>query len=169
MSTRQNLDGLLLIGTLGDDNLFGTANNDELWGYSGADKLYGGAGLDTLDGGDGNDTLTGGGGVDVLIGGAGSDMFIFSSTTDTGNGADADTISDFTSKSDHINLSALDANTGIAGNQAFVFIGGAAFSAVGQVRYAKGVLELNVNSDLEADSQILLQGAPAFSATDLIA
>jgi hypothetical protein len=38
---------------------------------------------------------------------------------------------------DTINLSALDANAGAGGNQAFQFIGQAAFSAAGQVRYVQ--------------------------------
>ena len=36
---------------------------------------------------------------------------------------------------DIIDLSALDANAGIGGNQAFSFIGTAAFSGAGQLRY----------------------------------
>ena len=67
-------------------------------------------------------------------GGAGADEFRFSEIG--GN----DKITDFASGADRIRLTEIDANSGVAGNQAFTFIGNAAFSdAAGQLRsYSQG-------------------------------
>lgn len=80
-----------LYGGQNDDTLDGGAANDMLWGGSGNDSLSGAAGVDALDGGSGNDTLTGG---------AGADTFVFAS------GHGNDTITDFATDTDHIDLSA---------------------------------------------------------------
>jgi hypothetical protein len=77
-----------IIGTSGDDNLLiGTIGNDQIFGGEGNDTLTGGAGNDILDGGLGDDTLisdvatigdilTGDTGVDSIDGGAGIDTLI---------------------------------------------------------------------------------------------
>ena len=114
-----------LYGGDGDDQLFGGGNMDELFGGRGndyldggedADKLYGGSGNDSIIGGKGNDLIYGGNGVDTLSGGEGADIFFYVSTLDSG-----DTITDFTLNVDKIDLSALDANSNITGNQVFAF------------------------------------------------
>jgi hypothetical protein len=61
--------GLVIGGTLGDDNLSGSDKGDVLIGYDGNDKLTGLAGDDVLFGGAENDTLVGGAGNDILYGG----------------------------------------------------------------------------------------------------
>ncbi len=73
------------------------------------------AGDDTITAGSGNDNLTGGYGADTLTGGAGNDDFVYLDLKDTN-----DTILDFMdSGNDQIDLSALDANGALGGNQAF--------------------------------------------------
>jgi serralysin len=71
-----------------------------------------------------------------------------------------------------IGLAALDANTGVGGNQAFTFIGNAAFSAAGQVRaeVAGGmtVISGNVNADLGADFAIALTGSHTLTGAHFI-
>lgn len=54
------------------------------------------------------------------------------------------------------------------GDQALVFIGAAAFGDVaGQVRYAAGVLEVDLSGDGRADLTVILSGAPVLVANDL--
>jgi len=96
----------------------------------GADlNLIGTAGDDILTGDVGNDQIAGLGGDNVLTGGAGHDLFRFS-------GALGDNlITDFDTGVDMIDLSALDADGAAADDQAFSFIGSAAFSGTaGELR-----------------------------------
>ena len=130
-----------IIGGTGKDKLLGGADNDSLDGGTGDDKLDGGTGKDTLkggadtdaltggegndklDGGTGDDKLTGGLGKDNLTGGAGRDVFKFTSISDSGDASTTgDMIVDFKRvQGDRIDLSAIDADTTVAGNQAFIF------------------------------------------------
>ncbi|MDV2998799.1 MAG: hypothetical protein N5P05_000405 [Chroococcopsis gigantea SAG 12.99] len=59
-----DLKGLLVTGTVGNDNLIGTIGNDTLQGLGGNDTLSGLEGDDILDGGMGNDSMAGGAGND---------------------------------------------------------------------------------------------------------
>jgi len=116
----------ILRGSTGDDSYSGTRY---------ADTAYGKAGDDTLKGQAGNDRLIGGIGADSLYGGAGRDTFVYGATADS-TPALADTVFDFRSGIDKINLSAIDANVLAAKNQAFAFVGTKAFSgAAGELRY----------------------------------
>ncbi len=127
-----------LIGTRFSDSLTGNTINNRLDGGSGNDRLFGGSGNDSLFGGSGNDQLTGGAGLDKLIGGSGADQFIFTKVSDsTATTSGRDMILDFArTLGDKINLSAIDANTSTAGNQAFTFIGTHGFSdKAGELRY----------------------------------
>ena len=89
-----------------------------------------GAGNDSLVGGAGNDLIFGGdGGGDALTGSAGNDTFRFDAVGHS-SFASPDTIVDFT-VGDLISLSLIDANILASGDQAFSFIGSAAFSSAG--------------------------------------
>ncbi len=68
------LQGILQMGTDGDDAIYGTNLNDTLDGGSGNDYLSGGSGDDLLIGGDGSDEMYGWEGNDTLDGGAGDDI-----------------------------------------------------------------------------------------------
>jgi serralysin len=83
-------------------NLTGNALANTLTGNDAANTLNGGAGADTLSGGDGDDVLSGGLGLDVLTGGDGADIFLFNTANATTN---VDTLLDFTSGTDHLQLS----------------------------------------------------------------
>ncbi len=148
-------------GNGGANTMTGNASNNSLSGLFGND---------TLDGGAGNDILIGGAGLDTLTGGANADIYRYNAVLADSNGATRDVIDGFVSGTDDIDLSLIDANAGVIGNQAFGFIGGATFSAAGQVRYAGGILEANVGgaNGNAADFQIQLAGAPVFVAGDLI-
>lgn len=67
-------------------------------GNAADNRLYGDKGDNHLSGGKGDDTLNGVGGKDLLTGGAGADTFLF------GKAYGHDTITDFQSGEDHINL-----------------------------------------------------------------
>ena len=175
-----NGQGNHLLGRDGNDRIVGGANyvsgfggGDVLDGGDGDDQLSGGfsrAGkLDTLLGGNGDDRLDGGNGQDLLTGGAGADIFLFTRAGDSRSGvARADTISDFASGLDRISLSGIDADIGVAGDQAFAFIGAAAFGlGTGQVRYGAGMLEADVDGDGLADFQVLIAGAVPVLAGDI--
>lgn len=130
--------------------------------------LKGSNAANILIGGSGNDIITGGKGADVLTGNGGADSFVFIALTDS-KAPGQDTITDFQTGVDHIDLSQIDAITGGA-NDAFTFVGAAAFTAAGQVRYdaTTGLLEANVNNNLAADFQIALAGNPVLTAADFI-
>jgi len=140
------------------DTLIATGNGSDLMGGAGDDTLTGGAGNDRLEGGDGNDVLTGGGGADYLFSGSGADTFVFRSIQDSLPGME-DTIVDFrfpdVSQQSRIDLSAIDANANVAGNQAFSYVEGAAFShTAGELRFSDHLLQGDVNGDGTADFQV---------------
>ena len=108
----------------------------------------------------GNDTLTGGADQDSLEGGIGADRFDFNSASESPSGGLIDHILDFNRlEGDKIDLSTIDANVLLQGNQAF---------AAAQLSYnAAGILTANVL--FGADIQINLVGAPALNfAADII-
>ncbi|WP_210485072.1 family 16 glycosylhydrolase [Microvirga antarctica] len=183
------------IGGDAAETLRGTGNNDWLDGGGGHDRLFGGNGNDTLSGGSdvdtlgagssdasfaraaspsgaaGNDRLIGGNGADKLIGGRGADSFVYTSLKDsTVAKTGRDSIWDFSAKQgDKVDLSALDANTGRDGNQAFSFIGKSAFhQKAGELRYDKisaqnSIVYGDVNGDGVADFAIHVKGSLAIA------
>ncbi|MEH1831024.1 MAG: hypothetical protein V7L29_02820 [Nostoc sp.] len=157
---------------IGDDFSGGVGGNDYLAGGNGDDALYGFGGNDTLDGGAGPDKLVGDVGTDQLIGGAGNDVFLFFSVSDSQPGLSRDIIKDFVGNGnlpgDIIDISNIDANTNIAGDQAFTYIGSGAFTAPGQIRYSGGILQGNTDSNLAANFEIKLEGSPLLVASDII-
>lgn len=173
--TLGGLDSLTLYsinGGAGNDALFGFDSPDLLVGGSGNDYLFGYDDNDTLRGDGGNDTLKGGGSTDTLNGNTGNDVFKFDSVSDSQPGLLRDVIDDFVGNGifagDRIDLSTIDANSNIAGNQAFTYIGAGTFSAPGQVRYAGGILQGNTAGNLSAEFEIQLRGTPLLVASDII-
>jgi Ca2+-binding RTX toxin-like protein len=113
----------------GDDHLVGQLVSITMYGGNGNDLLVGSTSFDVINGENGNDILIGYFGADLLSGGQGADRFLFV------NLDLQDRILDFERGSDRIDLTAIDANTGLSGDQAFTFIGNAAFSGTaGQLR-----------------------------------
>ncbi|GAA0733508.1 M10 family metallopeptidase C-terminal domain-containing protein [Sphingomonas japonica] len=149
--------------TLGNE-LRGMDGNDTLLGLNGNDTLYGDAGNDTLDGGANNDWLDGGAGADMLTGGLGIDVFAFS----VADGS-TDRVVDFQRGVDDLDLSAIDADTTVLGNDSFTLINGAAFSgSAGELRIAGNMMQGDVNGDGAADFSILFENNAVPLANDII-
>ncbi|HEX8239800.1 MAG TPA: M10 family metallopeptidase C-terminal domain-containing protein, partial [Allosphingosinicella sp.] len=88
---------------------------------------------------------------DILTGGGGADSFRYKLVTDSSASA-TDHILDFTSGTDKIDLSRIDANTGLAGDQAFTWIGSGAFTGVaGQLRVFQSGTDWLVQGDVNGD------------------
>ncbi|MGC4096185.1 MAG: calcium-binding protein [Nitrospira sp.] len=163
----QNTGGAGLDTLVSIENLIGSNFNDILTGNAGNNVLSGLAGNDTLNGGNGDDQLAGEAGRDTLNGGSGNDLFKYNLTSDSPSGAGRDLINGFAGTGaalgDQIDLTAIDANSLLAGNQAFSWIGSSAFTATGQLRYAGGILLGSTDADVAAEFEIQLVGAPALS------
>ncbi|MFK7754102.1 MAG: hypothetical protein AB8B51_16350 [Sedimentitalea sp.] len=162
-----------------DDMMLGGDGIDVLRGRGGDDYLNGGKKADTLLGGSGDDFLQGGLGFDTMRGGTGKDVFIFETMQETNShrtGFKTDLIRDFNgigNKGDQIDLSAIDAKLGVAGDQAFRFIADRDFSGIkGQLRYEYGssatTIEGDVNGDGLADFSFRLGGTPQLLSNDFI-
>ncbi|HYG29162.1 MAG TPA: Ig-like domain-containing protein [Allosphingosinicella sp.] len=138
-------------------------------------RLWGGAAGDVLHGGDGADLLFGGAGDDTLYGHGGSDIFRYQAVGESTTLL-TDGIQDF-ANGDRIDLSVIDALPSTPGNDAFVFIGSAAFTLgqPGQVRAAATagpiwVVQADINGDMLADLSItvVLSGKESIVEADLI-
>jgi Ca2+-binding RTX toxin-like protein len=181
---------LTLNGDAGDDSLFAQESvNITLNGGDGNDRLeandeHG----STLNGENGNDvlvmlsagstgsTLNGGAGADTLSLYFGSFTCDYNAVSDSPAGAGRDTIDEFAGQGDDvefasiIDLTTIDANVLLSGNQAFTWIGGAAFTAAGQLRYntTTGILQGSTDGDTATEFEIQLVGAPAISVSDIL-
>jgi len=139
---------------LGSGPLFnGTASSSQ----TGNDTIWG---VENVNTGSGNDTITASNAVNVMNGGAGDDTFKFNSAS----AADGDTIVGFEA-GDRVDLTAIDANVGTAGDQSFALVSGA-FTAAGQLAVthesrADGdftVVEGNIDGNTDADFRIEISG-----------
>jgi Ca2+-binding RTX toxin-like protein len=161
-----------LSGGDGDDMLQGGLGGDTLNGDSDSDILWGGQSADRLFGGDGEDMLVGGGGTDTLYGGTDVDTFVFRVLSDSRAGATRDIISGFEAGLDLVDLKGVDANSVVTGNQAFAFIGTAAFGNVaGQLRLVSGVnsvLQGDLNGDGVADFEVQFNVLTTINVNDLL-
>jgi len=149
-------------------------------GGAGDDILAGNKAANRLEGGDGADSLAGGHGTDSLMGGAGADVFVFSSLGDSqsyahrsdGKKYTPDTVADFQSGADRIDLSGIDAVWGTAANEAFTWIGAAAFSGhAGELRAVQGPDRVQVFADVDgngtADFHLVVMSA-TIAASDFM-
>jgi len=91
-------DNDLLAGQGNNDTVYGDAGDDVITGDAGLDALFGGDGDDVMDGGLGGDLLDGGTGNDTMTGGNHADTFVF------GLGYDADTVTDYETGIDKIEI-----------------------------------------------------------------
>lgn len=155
-----------IYGSADSDFIKASHFSNSIVGGAGQDAIRGGNGIDTIDGGTERDKIAGWGGADVLTGGGGNDQFRYLFASDSGIGAAADRITDFTIGTDVIDFRLLDSDVVTADIQmyAFSFIGTAAFAVGGgaQVRHTDSGADLLVQMDLDgngaADMEIVLQG-----------
>jgi serralysin len=155
-----------VIGGSGNDTLIANAFGCTLFGRGGGDTLIGSAGADKLIGGIGMDNLTGG---------AGADTFVFAFGDSSAASGQHDKIIDFTTGTDVIDLSAIDAISGAGAIDPFNFIATLDFSgSAGQLNYfhnsSLGVTTLqgDINGDKVADFAIDLTGTVTINASDLL-
>jgi Ca2+-binding RTX toxin-like protein len=153
-----NTENLVLSGSA-DINATGTTAANVMTGNSGAN---------TLNGGSGNDVLQGAGGRDLLTGGGGLDRFVFTSLADSAVAfAGRDSINTF-AHGDKIDLSAIDANVNVAGDQAFTWSPGGLTGVAGQLYVQQNAARswtvwADVNGDGNADFALNIYGAPALN------
>ena len=179
-------------GGAGDDIINGgdetalTGVGDSLSGGAGADTIDGDGGADTINGGDGADIITGGAGADILTGGSGADTFLLPTAAESG-GTSLDTITDFTTTSDKINITLTAANLDTATD-----LGATAFAATdrgdvstfaevesiltkkaGEAVYvtdtAQLVIDINGDANINSeDIRINLTGTTAYDDADVV-
>jgi hypothetical protein len=179
-------EGTTKPGTSGGDKLVGTSGNDALNGKGGKDAILGGAG---------NDHLTGGTGADTLTGGAGRDVFVFNSEKDSAPGQSGfvnnggysphsgaskrDLITDFVHGVDKLDVSPIDANDKLFGDQAFTWRGKNDFTGkVGDlifrifdekgIKNDRTIVYGDTDHDGRADFQIELAGVINLTKSDFI-
>jgi len=162
--------GLRLTGTSAAD----TINLSSLT-LNGVSQIAGGAGNDTIVGSSGNNAILGNAGADILTGGAGQDSFVFLSASES-QGVAIDTIADFLSGTDVIDLSAIDAIVSVLlENDAFIFTGNSPFAgSAGTLRFdttsIAGVTRVlgYVDSNISVDFEVRLTGTYDLNSSDFI-
>jgi Ca2+-binding RTX toxin-like protein len=144
-------------------------------GNAGANTLTGNAAANSLSGLGGADTLRGGAGQDICTGGTGADTFLFQDGDFAGlTTSTCDAIVDFSqAELDRVGLSGVDADSGLGGDQAFAFIGSAAFTnTAGELRYEQidgnTYVQGDTNGDSIADFMIRLDGLHTLTSNDFL-
>jgi Ca2+-binding RTX toxin-like protein len=166
-SVFSNIETVALVAATSDDvSLIGNSLKNSLVGGAGSDELFGGAGADTL------------------TGGAGSDDFVYTTPTESANAlANRDTITDFTSGTDHIQISVSGAHVDVSGFESVAsynlgqasLTGGVARTGgvIGDCFYAGGVDQAlyvwvgNSSSNINTDGGYVIASPNAISAGDL--
>jgi serralysin len=121
-----NVENLILTGSATDGN--GNGLDNVVTGNAGSNRLNGGAGDDRLIGGDGVDYLTGGAGKDVFVGEINA-----TKVASKGGPISLDVVLDFQRGMDKIDLSGIDANTLLSGDQAFTLVNGSNAKNAGEI------------------------------------
>jgi Ca2+-binding RTX toxin-like protein len=157
-----NIENLIQDGAA---NIDGTGNGlgNAMTGNGGNNVLDGQAGDDVLKAGNGNDVLIGGTGADILVGGGGADTFVVTAASIHTSGAiETDTVNDLiAAQSDRLDLSAVDADSITAGDQAFHLVGGFTHHAAEMTLTLSGgntLLALDVDGDGRADYRMTISG-----------
>jgi hypothetical protein len=153
----------------------GASGNMNVTTGNGADTVTAGSGNDTISTGNGDDTLFGGDGEDTLTGGSGADTFVYTASSES-LGANTDTIMDFTSGEDFLDLSSFGfgsfayvgevANNGLISG---VIAAGGDEEAVFDLATNTLFIDLNNNGAIGAgDLAIILTGVTALDIGDFM-
>ncbi|MGD9510816.1 MAG: right-handed parallel beta-helix repeat-containing protein [Geminicoccaceae bacterium] len=184
--------GDLLDGGAGNDRLYGDAGID-LVSYGGSSKVTldlgtgkakRGGETDTLHDiegaigstrndvlkGDGDDNwFQGGLGKDSFTGRGGRDLYDYDGTAESRPGA-RDVIKDFAHLTDKLDLMGIDADTTVAGNQTFHWVGTDPLSGPGEVGFftsgGNTIVQASTDADAGAEFALQLTGIKALTATD---
>ena len=188
--------GDVLDGGAGNDKLYGDAGIDLVF-YGGStkvtvdlslatdkatrgsevDTLYnvegaiGSSAADTFKGNEYNNYFQGGLGKDTATGGSGRDLYDFNAVADSTAGATTrDVITDFAHLIDKIDVMGIDADTTVAGNQAFRWVGTAALTGAGQIGYftsgGNTIIRASTDADAASEFEIQLTGIKPLTAVD---
>lgn len=165
------------------ENVNGSFASDIIYGSSIANVLKGDTGDDLIMGRGGNDVVDGDQGIDVLIGGAGRDVikagaidgpipvsdgqtdFVrYLSVADSGPTlSTGDVIEEFKAGEDKIDLSAIDTNPSLWGDQVFKFVASFSDSVKGEVKVTylneNTQISIDVDDDVFTDMVMLVKGA----------
>lgn len=157
----ENVEAMQMQGTAGID---GTGNGlgNNMQGNSGGNLLSGLGGVDNINGGEGDDIIVGGTQNDLMRGGLGADTFRVLGESVRAASLENDTIYDFsTAEGDRMDFSFIDANSLLAGEQAFTLV--SSFSNAGgemMLLFIGGqtLVRLDVDGDKTADYQLKING-----------
>ncbi|MTE01781.1 hypothetical protein GIY56_15940, partial [Paracoccus sp. YIM 132242] len=146
----------------------GSSNGTDTSGITVTGKtVYDTNGNDVLQGTSSNDVLNSSGGQDTLRGGGGADTFVFKQA------GLWDNITDWASD-DKIDLSGIDANTGLSGTQGFTFVGSKWLSAVGDLGVYtdaannRTYVQANLDNDKDLEINIVLNGVHKLDASNFL-
>ncbi|HTV69249.1 MAG TPA: calcium-binding protein [Rhizobiaceae bacterium] len=192
-TTAQNFGRFGVDTISGFESVLCSGGADKIYGTNGANGLNGYSGNDVIDGRGGNDNILGASGADIVIGGLGGDTIFLNdfgddgvrdtvrylSTAESGlTVATRDVVSDFVHSAgaggDRIDLSRIDANPFLAGNQSFAWRATLAFRAnvVGEVRFIDAgndvMVQVDTDNDNAAEMTILVKFVPSLAAYDFV-
>lgn len=150
------------------ENVIGGSGKDRILGDLTANSLYGGAGNDYIDARSGDDYLVGGLGKDHLKGGSGADTFAFLSASESLAGRNRDLISDFRlSQGDKIDLSVIDADLKLAGDQSFAIVNSFS-SKAGELTMRGKIISGDTDGDGIANFEIQVVGLASIDLSEAV-
>lgn len=184
--------GDLLDGGKGNDQLYGDAGIDLVF-YGGPTKVtldlgtgkavrggesdtlhdvegaIGSAKNDVLKGDGGANWFQGGLGKDSFTGRGGRDLYDYDGVAESKPGA-RDVIRDFAHLIDKLDLMGIDADSTVAGNQAFRWVGGSALTGPGEVGFftsgGNTIVRASIDADPASELEIQLTGIKPLTAAD---
>ena len=132
--------------------------------------IIGSDGADTFKGSSGDNEFQGGLGKDTATGGAGRDLYAFRSVQDSPPGTNRDIIKDFAPGQDVIDVSNIDADSTLPGQQSFRWVGKATLTGAAQLGYyvagGNTIVRASTDADAAAEVEIQLNGVKTLTPAD---